>query len=590
MHPLSRAHNDWTALVADARRWPAMRPFGEGVADDELRLLLKAPVAVAWWITTFAPELLERDHLDLLMVGVPGGPSAADEGRPYQLLPLLLERPKLTVDATVMLWTPEARFAPRPKYSTPHISLDGQPGVDVHPASLREGSLTQWLEDRFGRPPDLCLLMHPSFDERESMWAGLRALFESGVHVGCFARGMEKVERDAWLLQAHGYEVSPEAQQNPWTRYHPELRGHGSWAAVGWHFKPRSIPPADYAVDVARLRRAHDAQEFLEHEFEVWNPLQFIGRAQPAEGDTSPDPELFVGLPDHHALSLRTGEVWALEPDRRVRVEGNIALPPEVLATYPGEKATAFERLLWAVDIYRGDVRRREVIAMQMHSATQIEHVKTQVALSLKGKASRAEIEAFTEYFSGGMNPGTATPGSEGLFKALRIHNWDEAAALIAATPSLVNAEDEDGLTPLYYAFKDGHYELGRHWLESGANPNHLDHEGFAVIHDAVKRDDAAPVELLHRYGADLDLGTGMGFTPALLAMRYGCWNVLAFLLKHHVDLHRTVLAGASVADQYEHVEGLPRILRSEIEQQLGKRRVIPLMVMAPAAEHRHSA
>ena len=188
------------------------------------------------------------------------------------------------------------------------------------------------------------------------------------------------------------------------------------------------------------------------------------------------------------------------------------------------------------------------------------------------------------------MNPGAATPGSEGLFKALRIHNWDEAAALIAATPSLVNARTRIGLTPLYYAFKDGHYELGRHWLESGANPNHLDHEGFAIIHDAVKRDAAGPVELLHRYGADLDLGTGMGFTPALLAMRYGCWNVLAFLLKHRVDLHRTVLAGASVADQYEHVEGLPRILRSEIEQQLGKRRVIPLMVMAPAAEHRHSA
>ena len=90
MHPLSRAHSDWSALVAEARRWPTLSPFREGVADDEVRLLLKAPVAVAWWITTFAPELLKRDHLDLLMVGVPGGPSAADEGRPYQLLPLLL--------------------------------------------------------------------------------------------------------------------------------------------------------------------------------------------------------------------------------------------------------------------------------------------------------------------------------------------------------------------------------------------------------------------------------------------------------------------------------------------------------------------
>jgi len=583
MHPLSRAHNDWSALVADARRWPAMRPFGEGVDDDEVRLLLKAPVAVAWWITTFAPELIERDHLDLLMIGLPGGPSAADDGRPYQLLPLLLQRPNLAVDATVMLWAPEARFAPRPHYLTPHISLDGQPGVVGRPATLYDGSLAQWLEGRQGKLPDLCMLMHPSFDEHIAVWSGLRTLLAGGVRVGCFARGMEKVERDRWLLEAHGYEVVPDAQRNPWSQYHADLRGHGAWAAVGWRMRPRALPPENFVIDAPRLHRACAAQEFLQHEFEVWNPLQFIGRAQPADGDTSPNPELFVGLPDHHALSLRSGEVWALEPDKRVHVEGNIALPPEVLATYPGESAAAFERLLWAVDIYRDEVRRREAADVAARSAAQVEHLKTQLALSLNGKASRAEIDAFTEYYRGGMEPDAATPGSEILFKALRSHNWDDAAPLIAATPALVNAADEDGMAPLYYAFRDNHCELARRWLEAGANPNHLDHEGFAVIHDVVKRDDAAPVELLNRYGADLNLGTGMGFTPALLALRYGCWNVLAYLLKQRVDLRRTMLAGASVAEQYEHVEGLPRILRSVIEQQLGKRRVIPLVVMAPA-------
>ena len=583
MHPLFRAHSDWSAMVAEARRWPAMSPFREGVAEDEVRLLLKAPVAVAWWLTTFAPEFLLRDHLDLLMVGVPGGPSAADEGRPYQLLPLLLERPKLEVDATVMLWTPEARFAPRPKYSTPHISLDGQPGAVAHAATLFDGSLTQWLDGRKGKPLDLCLLIHPSFDERIEFWTGVRVLLEAGVKVGCFSRGREKVERDAWLLQAYGYEITPDAKQNPWSRHHPELRGHGSWAAVGWQLAPASIPPTDFKVDEARLNRARAAQEFLQHEFEVWNPLQFIGLARPAEGDASADPELFVGLPDHHALSLRTGEVWALEPDRRVRVEGNVALPPEVLASYPGERAPAFERLLWAVEVYRYEFRRRETADILARSAAQIDHLRTQVALSLQGKASRAEVEAFTTYYRGGVDPGPATPGSDALFKALRTGDWDEAAALVAATPTLLRAEDEDGMTPLFYAFRTSHFELARRWLENGADANHLDHEGFAIIHDSVKRDDPVPVELLQRYGADLNLGTGMGFSPALLALRYGCWSVLAFLLRQYVDLRRTALAGTSVADQYEHVEGLPRVLRSEIEQRLGKRRVIPLVVMAPA-------
>ena len=584
MHPLSRAHNDWSALVADARRWPALRSFAEGVPEEELRLLLKAPVAVAWWITTFAPDLLARDHLDFVMVGVPGGPSAADDGRPYQLLPLLLERPRMTVDATVVLRNPDASGAPRPAYSIPHISLGAPAGGIARPATIFGGSLAQLLEHRHGKPPDLCLLMHPGFDEQIPHWAGVREFLASGGHVGCFARGMEKVERDAWLLQAHGYDVAPAARPNPWSRHHPELRGHGSWAAVGWRFDPRSIPPPDFVVDVPRLHRAFEAQQFLRHEFEVWNPLQFIGRVQTSDGDTGPDPERFVGLPDHHAVSLRTGEVWALEPDERVRVD-DIVLPPEVLATFPGEAAPPFERLLWAVDVYRDEVRRREAAALLARSAAQVEHFKTSLSLALKGTPSREEVDALTEYYRGGTAPGAASPGSAPLFHALRAGAWDEAAALVAAAPSLVNAEDEDGKTPVFYVFRSRHYELARRWLESGADPDHLDHEGFAVIHDLAKRDETDPMDLLQRHGADLDLGTGMGFTPALLALRYGCWNVLAYLLKQRVDLHRSAIAGTSVEDQYEHVDGLPRALRSVIEQQLGKRRVIPLTVMAPAIE-----
>ena len=72
---------------------------------------------------------------------------------------------------------------------------------------------------------------------------------------------------------------------------------------------------------------------------------------------------------------------------------------------------------------------------------------------ALKGHPSRAEIDAFTEYLRGGMEPGAATPGSEPLFAALRKGDWDTAAAMIAATPALVNAEDEDGVTPVFYVF-----------------------------------------------------------------------------------------------------------------------------------------
>ena len=190
MHPLSRAHNDWSALVADARRWPAMSPVADGVPDDELRLLLKAPVTVAWWITTFAPEFLEREHLDLLMIGVPGGPSAGDDGRPYQLLPLLLERRRLTVDATIMLRQTESNSARRSScFYAGTFRSNGPIGGELPAATIFVGSLAQLLEDREGKAFDLCLLMHPGFDERAQLWAELLALFRAGTLVGCFARG-----------------------------------------------------------------------------------------------------------------------------------------------------------------------------------------------------------------------------------------------------------------------------------------------------------------------------------------------------------------------------------------------------------------
>ncbi len=585
-HPLSRARHDWSALVEAARQWPALSPLGEHARDDDLNLLMEAPVAVAWWLSAFAPELLERDRLDLLIVGVAGGPGAVDGGRPYQLLPFLLERPRLAISVTFIIGTPDAPLAPVVAHAVPATSLDGQAGIGAKPATMFEGTLAEWWHSRRGVPPDLCLLLHPAFDVRLDFWAGLRLLLQGGVPVGCFARGSEKVERDVWLLEAYGYHVAPDPRPNPWARRRPESGGHGAWTAIGWELRPRSIPPADYPIDQQRLARARAAQRLLEYEFEVWNPLQFIGQVQ-ADTESASASARLVGLPDHHVVSLATGQVWALEPDGRVPAEGNTWLPPEVLATYPGEAATRFERLLWAVEVYQNEFRPREAAALDQRSDAQLKRLQDALTESLRGSASVEEIAAFTEYYRGGAAPTRATEGSEALFAALRRRDWEKAAALIAQDAALANAQDEDGRTPLFYAMTAGYHDLARRWLEAGANPNHLDHEGFAVIHDLAKRDDIEPIELLDRYGADLDLGTGLGFTPALLALRYGCWPVLGYLLSRHVDLHKTMLAGASVADHYPQVTGLPRVLRSEIDRQLGKRYVIPIAVMAQRAAAR---
>jgi len=586
MTPLVRTHHDWPSLVAAARGWPVLQSLREA-SDEDLCLLLQAPVALAWWISTFAPALAERDRIEVVIVCAPAGPASADDGRPYQLVPALLDRPKLRIIVTLVMGDTGSKPVPSVPHAEPRISLRAHGSVKSAPAMVFSGGLDAWWDLCADKRPALCLLCHPGFDDHVEFWSGLRPLLAAGVPVGCFGRGQEKLARDAWLLRAYGYELAPRGIANPWAKRRPESLGHGAWAAVGWQLDPAALPPSDFEIDRRSLARANEAQQFMQHEFQVWNPLEFVGRPQTIEGDTSANPERFVGLPDHYVVSLSTGDVWAVEPDAMVPCAGGIRLPREVLATYPGPDAHAFDQLLWAVETYLHEFRPRE--AAQLRTVHTAEVLELQAAARLHGKASAAEIASIADFYRGGMVT-PPTPGSEPLFAVLSKRDWASADAIVAADPRLMQAEDEDGHTPLFHAMHAQNFELARRWLEVGADPDHLDHEGFALIHDAAKRDLVEPVALLDRYGADLDLETGLGFTPALIALRYGTWSVLAYLLAQKVDLNRTTMVGASVADQYAEVAELPRVLRREIERQLGRRQVIPIAMHGTAAGARASA
>jgi hypothetical protein len=206
------------------------------------------------------------------------------------------------------------------------------------------------------------------------------------------------------------------------------------------------------------------------------------------------------------------------------------------------------------------------------------EELRDSVSQALQGRASAEEVAAFQRYYEGGGPPTPPTPGSESLFDALHRREWTRAAELVAVRAGLANAVDEEGRTPLFHAMRAHHLDFARRLLDLGTDPDHLDHEGFAVIHDMAKRDDREPIELLQRYGADLDLPTGLGMTPALLALRYRCWTVLAYLLGQGVDVAKSLLPGASIAEQYNEVDDLPRVLRAEIDRRLGRRHVIPIV------------
>ena len=437
--------NDWPSLIAAAREWPQLERLDSGVHERDLHLLLQAPVTLAWWLSEFAPQLLKRDTLDLLVVGVPGGPSSTDEGRPYQLLPALLGREGLRVNVTVLVGSAEAVPASRVPYPTPQSSLEDR-GDALYPALRSYDTIAKWWELCQGKAPDACVLMQPDFDHRIDFWTGLRLLHEARVPVGCFARSEAEAERDAWMLSAYGYDVTARTRRNPWAQRWAESRGHGAWGAVAWSFAPGVPPLASVVVDHRKLERAADAQRFLQHEFEVWNPLEYIGQRideSRLQGSDAVPP--LIGLPDHHALSLATGDVWQMEPDGLVPVFGNTKLPQALLATYPSDTACGFERLLWAVDLYRDEFRPREAAAIEALGMARAEQLKDSISQAFQGRASAAELAAFETYYTGGAAPDAATPGSEPLFDALRKRDWARAEDMLAADEALANAVDEDG-------------------------------------------------------------------------------------------------------------------------------------------------
>jgi len=346
--------------------------------------------------------------------------------------------------------------------------------------------------------------------------------------------------------------------------------------------QPTREPVPGQRIDMARLERSRQAQRLLQPEFEVWNPLQFVGQLVRAPATHRGEPELFVGLPDYQLVSLRTGQLWAVEGETRIPIAGSPRVAQKVLDSYPGERAHAYDRLLWAVTAYQTERLRREAAQYLSLNTTRDQELRQVVARTTELPDVGDVIPAAGPAAQSNTRQ-PALPRLEGaavLFAALRNRDSARAAELLAHDANLASAQDELGRTALFYALSAQDYELTRRLLESGADANHVDQEGFAVIHDLAKSDDPWPLELLQRYGADLNLGSKHGFTPALIAMRHACWTTLAFLIAEQVNLRTVSRDGASVAVQYQEIEFMPRVIRREIVRQLSR---TPLLTSQPA-------
>lgn len=103
------------------------------------------------------------------------------------------------------------------------------------------------------------------------------------------------------------------------------------------------------------------------------------------------------------------------------------------------------------------------------------------------------------------------------MIKASKSGDAAKIAALLDSDPSLINALDSDGSTPLHCAAWKGHVDAVAVLLQRGADhsvENQNSHWGGTPLHAAAHGNQRAAAELLINGGADVNKVSFKGTTP----------------------------------------------------------------------------
>jgi ankyrin repeat protein len=96
-----------------------------------------------------------------------------------------------------------------------------------------------------------------------------------------------------------------------------------------------------------------------------------------------------------------------------------------------------------------------------------------------------------------------------------------------------VNAQDDEGLTPLHCAVQGGHKEIAELLIANGADINSKDKEGHTSLYYAVSNEDKDMVEFLVTKGADVHLVPEKGYPLLSHAVWSGNRDIVELLVAH---------------------------------------------------------
>lgn len=128
------------------------------------------------------------------------------------------------------------------------------------------------------------------------------------------------------------------------------------------------------------------------------------------------------------------------------------------------------------------------------------------------------------------------------IIKATKVGDIEKARLILDTDPTLINATDQEGTTPLHFACWKGYIELARLFLERGAslsveNEGNM-HWGGTPLHAAAHANNRAAAALLIEKGADVNHVSKNGRTPLQETELHSATAVAKLLKEHGARFH----------------------------------------------------
>lgn len=512
--------------LGEMREFDWMKPL----PTEHVASCLATPVALARWLAVKHHDLAAAQELHIVIAGAELGPDSCDEGRWYQIVPVLLGNRSLRL--TISLVGPNANRTTRKTRSGEYMEVPSStPGLKSswEPGGSYQISLGEFLDTQAGAHIDAVLLPHPGLEKHLYSWLAeneLPRLLEKHIPVGSLAYDIKEYEHERWLLAQMGYSAEDFVLENPLCVPFEDPLIPSALAAVIWEVR-QTLPPPGFKPNLEKLKEDEEIAKSLMNLI-----VEGYGNAVNAAGLplTEGQKENWLYIPVDLAVEA-TSRAVAIVQDGTLQVVEDVSIPDEIWGEGPPLDKLPYDLTQWAHRIgnyLRGD------------SGGDIENPEPSLQNVLE------------KIFGNGEIPETFDAKLE---KMMDQNDWEEVMDFIFDLEEThgegygLSRTDSTGKTALYRALVGENLDVAEWLLEQGADPDTEDYEHWPVLADLAKKGKLESVKLALTFGADTEATASGGWTPLMLAASQGHSDTVLCLVEYGASVHAKNWFGVSLAD-----------------------------------------